>query len=158
MNVAGMITQQSDIRLKKSIKILENNVLSKLKNIKPIYFEWMDKNMREDGIHLGVIAQEVEKEFPSLVRKDVSGYLSVDYGRLSAVLIQALNEQEIREEEQEKKYEEQMKQLKSDLKEQGMKHEEHISKLNLELKELKDQFQKLSRTQLYCTTMFELFC
>ena len=40
----------------------------------------------------GVIAQELEPEFPELVVTDGSGYKAVAYDRLSAVLIEAVKE------------------------------------------------------------------
>ena len=41
---------------------------------------------------IGVIAQEVEKVFPSLVQTDADGYKSVAYGNLVAPLIEAVKE------------------------------------------------------------------
>ena len=42
---------------------------------------------------LGVIAQEVEKVFPSVVITNKDGFKSVQYGKISAILIAAANEQ-----------------------------------------------------------------
>jgi hypothetical protein len=44
--------------------------------------------------HLGFIAQEVEELFPQLVMTDDNGYKSVDYGRLTPVLVEAIKEQQ----------------------------------------------------------------
>jgi hypothetical protein len=41
---------------------------------------------------MGLIAQQVQKVVPELVQKDGEGYLSVDYGRLTPVLVEAIKE------------------------------------------------------------------
>ncbi len=41
---------------------------------------------------IGLIAQEVEKVFPELVSTDSEGYKSIAYGKLTAVLIEAIKE------------------------------------------------------------------
>ncbi|MHC4643013.1 MAG: tail fiber domain-containing protein, partial [Planctomycetota bacterium] len=41
---------------------------------------------------IGVIAQDVEKVFPELVSEPTSNYKSVDYTKLTAVLIEAVKE------------------------------------------------------------------
>jgi len=41
-----------------------------------------------------VIAQELVKVFPEMVTKGADGFYKVDYTQLSAVLIQAVNEQQ----------------------------------------------------------------
>lgn len=43
---------------------------------------------------LGFSAQEVEKFFPEVVMTDENGYKSVDYGRLTPVLVEAMKEQQ----------------------------------------------------------------
>ena len=62
---------------------------------------------RSDGRrHIGVIAQEIEKEFPELVsewEQDGVKYKAVDYSRLTAVLLQAIKEQQKEIEELKKK-------------------------------------------------------
>ena len=44
---------------------------------------------------MGVIAQEVEALFPQIVLTDKAGFKSVDYGKLTAVLIEAVKEQQV---------------------------------------------------------------
>ena len=46
------------------------------------------------GRNIGLLAQEVEEVAPELVHTDATGIKSVDYGRLSAVLVQAVKEQQ----------------------------------------------------------------
>ena len=53
-----------------------------------------------EGIHVhsghdvGIIAQEVEKVLPEVVETRENGYKAVKYEKLTALLIQALNEQQ----------------------------------------------------------------
>ena len=44
--------------------------------------------------HIGVIAQELEQEFPELVRTDDDGFKSVEYSNLTPILIEAIKEQQ----------------------------------------------------------------
>ena len=43
---------------------------------------------------IGVIAQDIEKYYPELVKTDANGYKSVDYSKLSVVLLEAIKEQQ----------------------------------------------------------------
>ena len=42
--------------------------------------------------HIGVIAQELEAEYPELVNTDGDGFKSVDYSAITPVLIEAVKE------------------------------------------------------------------
>ncbi len=88
----------SDNRLKKNIKQL-TNVLEKMKEIRGVSFDWnetYEKMGRSTGHReIGVIAQEVERAFPELITTwGDEEYRAVDYGRLTAVLIEAIKEQQ----------------------------------------------------------------
>lgn len=69
--------------------------LGKLLNINGKRYEWNDKMKNltgVQGVNHGVIAQEVQKEFPEMVLKDSDGYLRVDYIQLIPVIIEAIRE------------------------------------------------------------------
>jgi hypothetical protein len=69
--------------------------VNKLSKITGKYYEWNDKmeNLTgKTGFEYGVIAQEVQKEFPEIVNLEESGYLSVDYKQFIPVLIEAIKE------------------------------------------------------------------
>src|SRR3989344_101039 len=88
----------SDIRLKKNITQIAN-VLDKLEKIHGVKFEWNEKYKQlgraTNGTQIGIIAQDVEKEFPELVTTwGNESYRAVDYGRFSAVLLEAVKEQQ----------------------------------------------------------------
>jgi hypothetical protein len=86
----------SDARLKKNVTPL-TDVLRKLERIRGVSFDWNEKyeSMGRSSGHreIGVIAQEVEDEFPELVTTwGEEKYRAVDYGRMTAVLIEAIKE------------------------------------------------------------------
>jgi hypothetical protein len=43
---------------------------------------------------IGFSAQEIEKLFPEIVQTDAEGYKSVDYSRMTPVLVEAIKEQQ----------------------------------------------------------------
>ena len=82
----------SDARLKKDIQPLEAP-LGKLARLRGVSYQWKDEEKGRER-EIGVIAQEMEKEFPELVSTDDKGYKSVAYGKLTAVLMEAMKEQQ----------------------------------------------------------------
>ena len=89
LTTTGNITCSSDIRLKKDIVEIDNCV-DKVKKLRGVNFKWI-KDDRDD---FGVIAQEVEAIAPHAVKENKEGMKSVDYGRLTTLLIQAVKEQQ----------------------------------------------------------------
>lgn len=81
----------SDIRLKKNVETL-TGVLQKIDNLRGVRYEFIDRQKYAAGPQIGVIAQELQREFPELVTKKPDGYLAVNYTQLTAVLIQAIKE------------------------------------------------------------------
>ncbi len=71
-----------------------NNVL----NLKGVSYDWRKDEFPSenfsDGKQIGLIAQEVEKVLPELVHTNEDGYKSVEYFQLTAVLIEAVKEQQ----------------------------------------------------------------
>jgi Chaperone of endosialidase/Head domain of trimeric autotransporter adhesin len=113
LKVTGAITGTSfngqyfsDRRFKKDIVPI-GNALTKIKNIEGVEYNWRvdefkDKNF--DNKHqYGVIAQDIEKILPELVKQDDKGYYSVNYIELVPILIEAVKEQEAIMEKQDKK-------------------------------------------------------
>ncbi|WP_394289714.1 tail fiber domain-containing protein, partial [Fusobacterium necrophorum] len=81
----GTVTGLSDKRLKQNIEKIQNplKILKKLNG----YTFIMNKER-----HVGVIAQEVQKALPEAVRETENGYLSVAYGNMVGLLIEANKE------------------------------------------------------------------
>jgi hypothetical protein len=81
----------SDRRWKSNFKKIEKS-LEKLDKINGYYYNW--KNRDDKSLQVGVIAQEIEEVLPEIVSTDENGYKSVDYSKLSALLIEATKEQQ----------------------------------------------------------------
>ena len=82
----GTVLCTSDERLKVNIETIENT-LESISNLRGVRYDWKDGHGRKE---IGVIAQDIEKEYPELIHKDDSGYLTVDYPKLSGVLIEGI--------------------------------------------------------------------
>jgi hypothetical protein len=87
----------SDIRWKKNISELDN-ILQIILQLKGVNYEWRRDEFPErkfdSGTQIGLIAQEVEKIYPQLVRTDDNGYKAVSYEKLSVVLLEGMKEQQ----------------------------------------------------------------
>ena len=76
--------QQSDVRLKEDVEPIENNG-----EINLVQFRWKKKNGKRG---YGVIADEVEKNYPSLIEIGEDGYKSVNYIETLTIKISQLEE------------------------------------------------------------------
>jgi trimeric autotransporter adhesin len=87
----------SDIRWKKNIAPLDLDV-ARIMQLQPVRFDWRKDEFPsinfEDGNQIGLIAQEVEKLFPELVKTDENGYKAVSYEKLSVILLEGMKEQQ----------------------------------------------------------------
>ena len=90
--LAGMLTENSDERLKTNINLL-TGVLPKLLQISGYTYNWSDDN-RSSNTQIGLMAQEVKNVFPELVNQNENGILSVSYTRFVPLLIEAIHEQD----------------------------------------------------------------
>ena len=84
---ATSVNSSSDENLKKDITSV-GSALDKVKKLRGVDYTWKDTNEKGKG----VIAQELQEVFPELVSEEPSGYLSVNYNGLIAVLIEAIKE------------------------------------------------------------------
>ena len=128
----GTVGTCSDIRYKKDFIPLTNS-LKAVMSLSGFYYHWKQEEFPDmqftDKRQLGFSAQEVEKLFPEVVMTDANGYKSVDYGRLTPVLVEAIKEQQKNMELQQQNIE---------------KQQQRISDLEKELTELKNAFKKFS--------------
>lgn len=85
----------SDQRFKENIRTIENS-LYLLSKVDGVYYDWKTKDYPKrnfsDQEQIGVIAQQLEKQFPQVVHVDDEGYRSVAYDKLVPVLIEAIKE------------------------------------------------------------------
>ncbi len=93
ITVNGNFYTPSDLRLKTKIETL-SEVLKKIDLMRGVLFEYKDQKKYAKGLKIGVIAQELQKVYPGMVIKGADGFLKVDYTQLSAVLVQAVKEQQ----------------------------------------------------------------
>jgi hypothetical protein len=91
--IANGVNYTSDLRLKTNIQPLENS-LDKILRLRGV--SYLLKSDESGGRKIGVIAQELEQEYPELVATDEKGMKSVAYANLTAVLIEAVKELEAR--------------------------------------------------------------
>ena len=88
--IDGVLTQNSDIRLKKNIAPLQNS-LDKIALLNGYQYNWIDAS-RGNALQSGVLAQEVEKQMPELVTTDAEGDKAVNYNGLIPYLIESVKE------------------------------------------------------------------
>lgn len=133
LDVAGEIAANgvkltSDIRLKENVRNMDQS-FNRIALLRPIQYNFKRNIARyaqgsgadstgistkvkaaEDAfvkqVRYGFSAQDVIQVFPDLVVKDANGYLSIDYLGLIPVLVEAMQEQQIRISELEKKIKE----------------------------------------------------
>jgi len=81
----------SDYRLKENVKPLENG-LSKVQKLNPVQFDWKESGETNEGF----IAHEVQEICKEAVsgKKDGEEMQGVDYGRITPLLVKAIQEQQ----------------------------------------------------------------
>lgn len=89
LTVSGNVSGYSDVRLKTDINVIPD-ALDKVKKIRGVTFRRSD--LVNDQLHVGVIAQEVQAVQPELVQADPQGRLSVAYGNMVGLLVEAIKE------------------------------------------------------------------
>ena len=93
INCSGVATatdfnSTSDINLKKDVKVIDDP-LEKVLQLNGVSFNWTDTGQSSAG----VIAQDVEKVMPEIIRDNPTGYKSLNYNGLIGLLIEAVKEQ-----------------------------------------------------------------
>jgi hypothetical protein len=90
--LAGTLTQNSDARLKRDIQPI-TQAMQHLMKVNGYHYYWQDKQ-RDADLQTGILAQEIQKVFPELVKADANGTLSVNYPGLIPYVIEAAKEQQ----------------------------------------------------------------
>ena len=89
IHCTGTLFADSDLKVKKNLVPLDNS-LDKLSNLNGYYYNKVGEE--EDSLkHIGVIAQEVEAEYPELVSQNTH-IKSVNYDGINAILIECVKE------------------------------------------------------------------
>jgi ACT domain-containing protein len=89
ITAVGEITSLSDVTIKYDIRTIEN-ALDKVDMLRGTYFKRAD--IAGNPEQIGVIAQEMQEIMPQVVHEQTNGLLSVAYGNLAALLIEAVKE------------------------------------------------------------------
>jgi hypothetical protein len=90
--LAGTLTQASDARLKKNIQPL-SSTLKNFNQLNGYTYNWINEQ-KDNEQQIGLLAQEVQKIYPQLVKQNDKGELSVNYTGLVPVLIEAIKDQQ----------------------------------------------------------------
>jgi hypothetical protein len=128
----------SDQRWKTNIKPIQNALDNVLKMQGVTYYwkvdEYPDKHFPE-GEQIGFIAQEIEKVYPQLVLTDKDGYKSIDYSKLTPILVEAIKEQQ--------KIIEELQKVIQQLQEENSQIKQANAQLSAEIKMLNDKVDNL---------------
>ncbi|HOP06479.1 MAG TPA: tail fiber domain-containing protein [candidate division Zixibacteria bacterium] len=91
----GTIGACSDGRYKEAVEDL-TGALDKVTDLRGVNYRWKTEDYPEKHFdneeHVGFIAQEVQQVVPEIVQEHADGTLSVDYGRLTPLLVEAIKE------------------------------------------------------------------
>jgi hypothetical protein len=97
----GVLTNTaSDIRLKTNIENLSDklDVIGNLGKLRGVYYNWNTSIDAAKGLgsqrEIGMIAQEVQIVMPELVGQNSGGYLSLDYPKMTAYLVEVAKAQQ----------------------------------------------------------------
>ena len=94
--IAFSTTTASDIKFKENVKSIPYG-LKEVLQMNPVQFDWIEKR---NGTHdIGFIAQEMEKIVPEVIKEtetlEVGGtHKTMDYAKLTSILVQAIQEQQ----------------------------------------------------------------
>ena len=91
MTAAGDVTAYSDARVKTNIHTIEN-ALAKTLALRGVSYNRTDSD--DVRTKIGVIAQETLEVVPEVVNQDNAGMYNVSYGNMTALLIEAIKEQQ----------------------------------------------------------------
>ena len=98
LTATGDVTafHSSDKRLKENIELIKNPI-EKVKQIRGVEFDWKEGNEdihEYEGHDVGVIAQDIEKVMPEVVKDREDGYKGVRYEKMVGLLIEGMKEQQ----------------------------------------------------------------
>ena len=84
---AGTITETSALKYKENISTIDNS-LDILQKLNGVHYEWKDTSKKD----IGFIADEVLEILPELVHLEDGEVQGMNYGKLTAVLVNGINE------------------------------------------------------------------
>jgi hypothetical protein len=94
-DASGQLTNSSsDITLKTNIENI-NYGLDSVLALRPVTYNWMNSEKMGTQKEIGFIAQEVQTHIPEVIGVNNDATLSLDYPKLTAVLTNAIKEQQV---------------------------------------------------------------
>ncbi len=97
IGLSGVVTTCSDARYKRNVEPL-SGALAKVLRLRGVYYQWRTEEFPEKKFskerQVGFIAQEIKQVLPEVVLQDSDGYYSVDYSRVTPLLVEAVKELE----------------------------------------------------------------
>jgi hypothetical protein len=90
--VGGAVNTSSDIRLKENIITLPS-CLDKIDVLRPCYFNYT--NDPNKVVNIGFIANDFETDFPEILKKPEGGFYSLDYSRVTSILVKCVQEMKL---------------------------------------------------------------
>ncbi len=107
--VSGTVGACSDVRYKKDVAPM-TGALKIVTRLRGVTYSWRADEFPEqkfsDERQVGFIAQELKDILPGVVSRGADGYYSVDYGRMTPVLVEANKEQRKQIESQQRQIDE----------------------------------------------------
>ncbi len=98
LQVLGTFTNPSDGRYKKNVESMTSEITDKLNSLNPTTYNFIEDSpvsaSLKNNLQYGVIAQELEEVFPTLVMEDRDGFKTVNYLAFIPMLIQAHKDQQ----------------------------------------------------------------
>jgi len=117
------------------------NVLDKVMKLRGKRFSWKgETGCKDEGENLGFLAHDVNDFFPELIKTNRDGSLAMEYGKFTAVLLEAIREQQgmiATRDDKIKELENEMKQLK----EQWKDYEKERKRLEKDLEDCQTKFE-----------------
>ena len=93
VTIGGTLTQHSDSRLKRDIHTLQN-ASQKIAAVSGYNYYWIAPD-RDPELQTGLLAEEVEKVMPELVKTDEAGMKSVNYIGLIPYMLESVKTQQL---------------------------------------------------------------
>jgi type VI protein secretion system component Hcp len=99
---SGTIGVCSDVRFKKNVETIAG-ALAAIEHLRGVRFKWKRDEFPQqrftDDSQMGFVAQEIVEVVPEIVSQGSDGYYSVDYGKLTPLLVEAVKELKAQNEE-----------------------------------------------------------
>ena len=95
IDCSGNVTSfySSDVRLKENL-IKITDALDIVTSLNGYYWKWNDKvdESTKSSPGTGLVAQEVQKVFPEVIRERQDGFLAIDYQKMIGLLVEAIKD------------------------------------------------------------------